>query len=122
MSDKNILVIEDSEVEGLYLRRIAEKIDNTSVTLVRNYEDACKLCTTEKYDLVLVDAIVPKGEAKDFLTEMKRTELNKNTNAVIMGSPSDFKEKGVAKSTGFVNYIEKPVEFNVLKAVITMYA
>ncbi len=119
---KHILLVEDSEIECLYIKGIMKNIENVEVISVRNYDEAYSLCKDRKFDLLLVDNVVPEGDASDILAKIRSDTLCRDTNAVVMGAASDFSETDYLKRTGFVNYIEKPVEFNMLKAVISMYA
>ncbi len=119
---KHILLVEDSEIEILYIQGIMEKMENADVTAVRSYKEAYSLCSQRHYDLILIDNVVPAGEADELLAMIRKDSLCTETNAVVMGSANDFSDPGYLGRTGFTNYIEKPVEFNMLKAVISMYA
>ena len=119
---KDILVIEDSEVETLYLKGLVDRIAEAEVSFVRSYKEGIKLCRMKRYDLIIADAIVSEGDAADFLTQVRNTGLNADTNAVVMGSDDDFEGGEYLDKTGYANYITKPVKFNMLRAAILMYA
>ncbi len=119
---KRILVVEDSEVEGLYIQGIMSKIEGIRTYVVRSYNEALDRCRQESFDLIIIDVIVPDGDAGELITSINKEGVNKEISAIAMGSAKDFAENDYIEKNGFANYVEKPVAFNMLKAVISMYA
>lgn len=119
---RKILVVEDSTVEGLYIKGLLDRIDNVESTVVRTHEEALTLCKEHTYDLVLIDSLVPYAEPEDLLKSIHATEKNNRINAVVLGGGSDFTAEDYLEKTGFINYLEKPVQYNMLRAAISMYA
>ncbi len=119
---RKILVVEDSTVEGLYIKGLLDRIDNVEATVVRTHEEALKLCEENIYDLVLIDSVIPYVEPEDLLKSIHCTEKNNRINAVVLGVESDVLADDYLEKTGFINYLEKPVQYNMLRAAVSMYA
>lgn len=120
---KKVLIAEDSDVGIAYLKELFEKIEDVSCDYAKSFEDAVVYCKENEYDLFLIDYFMPDGTGDALLTKLRNLpEYEKDTKAVVMGSPSDFAEEGMLSKYGFSNYIEKPVKFNMLLGVLTLYA
>ncbi|WP_051205613.1 response regulator [Butyrivibrio sp. FC2001] len=120
---KQILVIDDSETERLFISELARKIEDVSCDVAANFSEAKDRLSEKSYDLVLVDAYMPEGTGDSLWNEILERNPDEDTkpHAVIMGRESDF-EDGYLLKNGFANFIEKPVGFNMLKAAISLYA
>ena len=120
---KKILVIEDSGVGRLYMESLFEKIDKTEVVMCSSSEQALEYAGNEKFDLILIDYYMLSGTAETVIADIKESGgKNVDTPAVVMGREGDFSEKDFLKKHGFVNYLEKPVQFNMLRGVVELYA
>ena len=121
--NKNILLVEDSETERLYISELLRKIEEVSLDEASGPGEAMGKLAKKKYDLIFIDYYMPATTGEGFLEEIleKNPGGNAETNAVVMGSATDF-QGDFLKRSGFVNYLEKPVEFNMLKAAVSMYA
>ena len=120
---KNILLVDDSDTERLYLSELLTRIEEVSLTEASGPGEAMGKLAKKKYDLIFIDYYMTAATGEEFLTEIieKNPGGNAETNAVVMGSAVDF-QGDFLKRSGFVNYLEKPVEFNMLKAAVTMYS
>lgn len=120
---KKILIVDDSGTERLYLSELLGKIENIEVSETDGPDVAMGQLSIKKYDLIIIDYFLRGSLGSD----LKKMILEKNpgdnaaTNAIVLGSATDF-QGDFLKKTGFINYLEKPVEFNMLKAAISMYA
>ena len=120
---KRILVIDDSETERLFISELIKKIDDVSCSEAADFSEAKQKLSEEKYDLVFVDAYLTEGTGAELWNEVWKHDWEDKPCpcAVVMGRESDF-EDGYLKENGFVNFIEKPVEFNMLKAAVSLYS
>ena len=120
---KNILLVDDSDTERLYISELLSRIEDLNVDEVSGPGEAMGKLSGKKYDLIFIDYYMPAITGEEFLNEIieKNPGGNAETKAVVMGSSTDFKEDFL-KRTGFVNYLEKPVGFNMLRAAVSMYA
>ncbi|WP_029319914.1 response regulator [Butyrivibrio sp. AE3004] len=121
--NKKILIVDDSDIERMYLKELTRRIDNVKAEEAKGFADAIKKLEAEKYDLIIVDYYLLDGQGDELMKMIisGNPSGNADTNAIVLGRESDF-EKSFLKDSGFSNYIEKPVEFNMLQAAISMYA
>ncbi len=119
---KRVLVVEDSEVEGIYIKGLLDRIDKVDVTIVRTHAEAIECCNKSAFNLVLIDSIMPDAEPYELLDAIHKTSDNQKVKALVMGNASDFAEENYLEKTGFTNYLEKPLEYHMLRAAISMYA
>ncbi|WP_408072130.1 response regulator [Butyrivibrio sp. JL13D10] len=120
---KKILVVDDSETERLFITEIAKKIEDVEVDDASDFKEARDKLSENKYDLILIDAYMPEGEGAGLWKSVLDDDLlgDEGTNAIIMGHESDFSKEYLAEH-GFVNFLEKPIGFHMLKAAISLYA
>ena len=120
--NKKILVVDDSETERLYISQLIEKTGDGSCHTASGVEEAKEKLREEKFDLILIDAYMPKGNGitlRKYITE-DNPNGNGDVHIIVMGHESDFKGDYL-KQNGFVNYLEKPIAYNMLKAAIALY-
>jgi len=121
--DKKILVVDDSKVEGIYIKFLLDKLDKVDATVCPGFEEALELAEKDKYDLIIADYYTIDGTSDMLIEDIReKCEKNAETPVVAMGRDIDFAEENFLKNNGFINYIEKPVEFNMLKAVVALYS
>ena len=121
--DKKILVIDDSRVESQYMEVLINKIEEVSADFCMDFDDAKEKTSKEKYNLILLDYYMVEGTGDTLIAEIRGlSDVNRNTPVVVMGKEIDFADEGFMAKNGFVNFLEKPVKFNMLKAVIALYA
>ncbi|WP_051204632.1 response regulator [Butyrivibrio sp. VCD2006] len=120
---RNILLIDDSAAERLYLSELIKKIEDVDVDVADGADEAMEKLLSKKYDLIFIDYYMPTLSGTELLEEIlsQNPGGNAETKAVVLGSAADFRGDFL-KVSSFINYLEKPVEFNMLKAAISMYA
>lgn len=120
---KKILLVDDSDTERLYVSELFKRIEDVSVDEASGPGEAMGKLALRKYDLLFIDYYMTAATGEGFLAEIfeKNPGGNAETKAVVMGSVTDF-GGDFLKVSGFANYLEKPVEFNMLKAAVSMYA
>ena len=120
---KNIFVVDDSETERFFISELTKKIEDVSCDDAASFSEAMVKLAERKYDLIIVDAYMAEGSGAELWNNVLEQNPggNAESHAIIMGLESDF-EEGYLKQNGFVNFLEKPIEFNMLKAAISLYA
>ena len=119
---KKLLVVDDSETERFFISELAKKIEDVEIDDAAGFSETKVKLSEKKYDLILIDSYMLEGTG----AELRRIILEENpggnaeTGAIVMGHESDF-EDGYLKENGFINYLEKPIEYNMLKAAISLY-
>lgn len=104
MANKKILIVEDEKplANALSLKLNSSGFDTQ---IMHNGDDALEAAVGDKYDLVLLDLMMPKRDGFSVLTELK--EKNNKTPVFIMSNLGQEEDVNKAKSLGAVDYIIK---------------
>ena len=106
--DKSILVVDDNIVNLKVASRLLEKY-NVKVTESNSGQDALSKIKANKYDLILLDDMMPGMSGTETLNEMKKDkEFNTPVIALTANAINGMKEKYLA--AGFDDYIPKPID------------
>lgn len=112
----HILVIDDDDRIRDLLKKYLEK-ENFLVSIAPNAIDAENLIENIKFDLAVVDKMMPKKNGIDFIKTLRE---NKNEIPIIMLTAiSDTDSKIEGLSTGADDYLSKPFEPKELVLRIT---
>ncbi len=118
---KKLLLVDDSEIETLYFEGLIQKMDGITVSSMQNHDEAVSACEYEAFDLIFLDMYMPEGDAAGLLAKIRKTQNSKDAKVIVLGSASDFDSGDYLEKNGFVNYLEKPVEYHMLRAAVDMY-
>lgn len=101
------LVIEDEPQIGAYVSRLLGQLHGV-VDLVGSIADARQALVNFKYDLAIVDRMLPDGDALEVVTALSRSPERP---AIIMLTSKDAKEDVVdGLNGGADDYLGKPFE------------
>src|SRR5260221_12641323 len=101
------LVIEDEPQIGAYLGRLLGEL-NGIVDIVASVSDAQQALSNFKYDLAIVDRMLPDGDALDIVTALSQLPERP---AIIMLTAKDAKEDVIdGLNSGADDYLGKPFE------------
>jgi two-component system OmpR family response regulator len=101
------LVIEDEPQIGAYLGRLLGQL-NRIVDIVASISDAQQALGNFKYDLAIVDRMLPDGDALDIVAALSRLPERP---AIIMLTAKDTKEDVIeGLNSGADDYLGKPFE------------
>ena len=117
-----VLVVDDSKVERNYLAGLLERLGVTPDTADSCEDSAFKACKQE-YDLILIDYFMPDSDGVHALKEIRTTKdsLNVSTPAIALGLADPVLGDDFFMMQGFVNYLEKPVDHELLHAALLLY-
>jgi two-component system, chemotaxis family, chemotaxis protein CheY len=113
MSQRSILIVDDSHTVRLYYRRSLE----TSGFLVRdahNGVEGLELVLSAKFDLLIVDVNMPKMDGYEFVRTVRGEPHFNVTPVVMITSERDAKDKRNAYRSGANLYVVKPVRAHEL--------
>ena len=111
--EKKILVVDDSNTNVVLLEAVlASKGYGTLKAL--SVEEAIKILSRETPGLILLDLLMPKVNGYEFLVNIKRNESTRNIPVIIISAVTDTREIQKSKMLGADDYIEKPVNLDVL--------
>ncbi|MBF0266420.1 MAG: homeostatic response regulator transcription factor HsrA [Gammaproteobacteria bacterium] len=110
-----ILIIEN---EVILNKMLAEGLQQYSYQcdVVDTLKDGMYYLSIRNYDLVLMDWILPDGDAIDTIADIKTN--TPKTAVIVISSVEDTKSEVEALRTGADDYIRKPFDFDVLMARI----
>lgn len=115
---KRILVIDDSEANLLLINSIFEDNPNIEVAVESNSTKALNKVRSENPDLVLLDLMMPNVDGFQILCEMKKDNNLERIPVVIVSARLDAEAKKLAKKYKVNDYIEKPLDLDVIERKI----
>ncbi|WP_340153064.1 response regulator [uncultured Marivirga sp.] len=126
MKALNILQVEDNEIDVLITQETLEdswfvnKLDSVSTAeeaiLYLNRKPPFQ--SVETPDLILLDINLPVSNGFTVLLEVKTNPKLSNTKVIILSSSTSRLDKEFAMKNGADDFFEKPLEIDLLKALI----
>ena len=114
-----LLVVDDVELNIKVVRSLL-KNSGVSIDCALNGENAISLCTRNKYDIILLDHMMPGMDGIETMGKIKGNadSLNRETPIVVMTANAavDAEEDYIAE--GFADYISKPFGMGQIKRTI----
>lgn len=108
-----VLVVEDNVKMAESIRRGLEE-RGYSVDVCHDGEDGLRLATTEPYDLIVLDILLPKRDGVEILRRMRQKELQTPVIFLTAKDAVDDRIKGL--DFGADDYIVKPFSYGELMA------
>jgi two-component system, OmpR family, copper resistance phosphate regulon response regulator CusR len=110
-----ILIVEDEEKMAKALRTGLEA-DQFTVSVARTGEDGFFLASTEAYDLVILDLMLPRRDGMEVLAALR--QKNVSVPVLILTSKDAVKDRVRGLDAGADDYLVKPFAFSELLARI----
>ena len=110
-----ILIVEDDVNISEFLRQGLTE-ENYTVDCCFDGEDAFYLITTNKYDLIILDVMIPYIDGISLCEDLR--EINHTTPIIILSAKSSIEDKILGLNSGANDYISKPFSFDELLARI----
>ena len=117
-----VLIVDDSELDRFFIRKLLEYLGVDSDE-AEGGRECLKAVRSNEYALILMDYLMPSMNGIQTLSQIRGGVDNRNedTPTVALVSPDDPSEGTMCLEAGFSNYLEKPVDFKQLMAVLIMY-
>lgn len=117
---KKILVVDDNKLNLRVAERLLKKynIEVTSVSSGQECIDAIK--KSNKYDLILLDQMMPDMNGTETLHELKNIK-GFNIPVIVLTADAIVGKKEEYLSEGFDDYLSKPIETNTLTSILKKY-
>ncbi|MFP4105511.1 MAG: PAS domain S-box protein [Phycisphaerae bacterium] len=111
LTDLNILVAEDNEVNCIFARRLLEKWGHR-VTLVNNGQAAVEEFQPGRYDLILMDVQMPEMDGLEATGRIRRMEAEERTHVPIIALTAYAMKSDRDKClrAGMDGYVSKPID------------
>lgn len=119
-SNKNILIVDDNELNLKVATRLLQKYHVQTTTVTSGFECLDLIAQNESYDLIFLDDMMPKLSGVDTLHRLKENEkFNIPVVCLTANAISGMKEKYLAD--GFNDYLAKPIEKEELNRVLNKF-
>jgi CheY-like chemotaxis protein len=115
---KEILVVEDDEMNFLYLSQIF-KLTHGNITRAKNGKQALQFAQANKYDIILMDIQLPDISGNQVTYEIRRFDTQTPIIAQTASRAPDENEESLA--AGCTEVLVKPYTFNGLSDVLKKY-
>jgi DNA-binding response OmpR family regulator len=112
---KKVLIV---DVESLVNRFLEARLkrEGFSVVFATDGQQALVLIQDQKYDLILVDLMIPNVAGRELIMEIQRNPLNSQTPIMVLTSLSSDELIVDVLASGVKDYIMKPFSVNVIVA------
>ncbi len=119
-SNKKILIVDDNNLNLKVASRLLQTFNVQIDTVTSGFECLDKINNGEKFDLILMDDMMPKMSGGETLQKLKQIEnFNMPVVALTANAITGMKEKYLAD--GFDDYLAKPIERPELNKVIKKF-
>jgi adenylate cyclase len=115
---KRILVVDDEESMRLLLERVLRAIPAAEVTLAGGPDEAMDRLAERRYDLILLDLLMPVEGGIQLLTRLRDMPATRETPVIIVSVVSDPETRSVCQSMGVRDYVVKPINREALLSAV----
>lgn len=112
---KKILIIDNEAVIGISCKRILEQ-ENYEATYFQDPRQGLEEALTGKYDLLLLDLLMPELDGMEILRKLKSTDIS--TDVIIITGYGSVKTAVEALKLGASDYVGKPFMPEELKMIL----
>ncbi len=118
----NVLIVDDSKLDIFFIKRLLEYLGVNSDE-ANGGRECLKLVRNNTYEIILMDFMMPSMSGVETMKQIRSGIDNRNesTPVIALVSPDDPSEGRICLEAGFNNYLEKPVDFKQLIALLIMY-
>ena len=121
LGDKLILVVDDVPL-NLKVVEVLLKPFGANVELVNNGKDALEMMKQKKYDLILLDHMMPGMDGVETLKQAREiSDYYKDTAIIAMTGNASVTARDEYLCMGFTDYLEKPILQDKMKEILRAY-
>ncbi len=115
-----ILVAEDSITDIQYIKNVLKDTGH-EISAAMDGEEAERKARSEKFDLIILDVVMPKKNGFQVCRDLKKDENLKDMPVIMITSKSQESDKFWGMKQGANEYIKKPYEPAELLSAIKKY-
>lgn len=115
----NILLVDDDPQIQLSTDLMLQSL-NYNVTIAKNGKEAIEKISNEKYDLILLDMMMPDFTGLEVLEQIEKYLKDSNTEIILQTGITDKMQLDAAIKYGVTKYLAKPYDIIQLKNIIKM--
>ena len=112
-----VMVVDDNQMNIDLLVETLSVLDISISTYLKPIE-ASKVVNNEKFDLFLLDIMMPEMSGFELANIIKHSKINADTPIMFISALSDAENKIMGYNIGSCAYIEKPFEVSVVRSQI----
>ena len=121
LGDKLILVVDDVPL-NLKVVEVLLKPFGANVELVNNGKDALEMMKQKKYDLILLDHMMPGMDGVETLKQAREiSDYYKDAAIIAMTGNASVTARDEYLCMGFTDYLEKPILPDKIKEILRIY-
>lgn len=117
--EAKILIVDDNELNLDIMEGILKRSE-IQLTLASGGKECLEITRKEKYDLILIDHMMPEPDGVETLHLIRNNHENKNheTDIIVLtaNAGADIEQQYIKE--GFSGYLSKPIDVNRLESVI----
>ncbi len=120
--DAAVLAVDDTSINLTLLTLLLKRI-NIVPDLCESGQRAVQMCREKKYDLILLDHMMPEIDGVETLKLIRESEdsLNKDTVAIVLTANAMAGSRSFYMEAGFADYLTKPVDSSLLEQTMKKY-
>lgn len=112
---KKVLIVDEESLVNRFLESRLKR-EGFSVVFATDGQQALILIQDQKFDLILVDLMIPNVAGRELIMEIQRNPLNSQTPIIVLTSLSSDELIVDVLASGVKDYIMKPFSVNVIVA------
>ena len=115
---QRILIVDDEESMRLLLCRVLESNSAFEIMLASGGDEALNLTAERRYDLILLDLLMPGIGGIEVLTRIRGESANRKTPVIVVSVMTDTPTKIACASLGVSDYLVKPIDREAVLAAV----
>lgn len=118
MGNYRVLIVEDSPTMRQMISFALKRIRGLEIVEAGDGVDGYKRLTTEKFDLMLTDVIMPVMDGLKLISLVRSREETRHLPIIVITTRGAEEDRAKAMALGATSYILKPIQsFNVYTEV-----
>lgn len=117
VANSKVMIVDDNLMNVELLEEILSKFD-LKISKFLKPKEAFQAVLHEKFDLFLLDVMMPEMSGFELAKRIKDTPHNQNAPIIFISALSDSHNKMKGYNLGSFAYIEKPFDVNIIKTQI----
>lgn len=117
MATKQVLIVDDDEPCRTMAQRILSR-GGFEVDTAGNGEEGLEMAAGKKFDLILLDVMMPEMNGYELCRRMRDTEANAETPVVMVSALDSLNDMAKAAEAGALWYVNKPYDSRYLLSVV----
>lgn len=118
ISGLSILAVDDTKMNLTLINKLLSKLD-AKITLIDNGADCLSTCKDTKFDVILLDHMMPEMDGVEVFKRLRNEEgLNRGTPVIMLTANAMAGAGKEYRDLGFNGYVSKPINLQeLLKAI-----